>query len=242
MAEPWLIAAAMEAGVGFAVAGHKSRKARADQFERDAEQDPLCVSVNSSAKWGAAYETSLEFRRGSYHVELTASHVGAGENRVDIWRACGGPVRLSERALFSIKHEHLLSKAAILAGFEDIRLGDALIDDKLLIKGNNEDVIRAALLQPRVKDELIGLTRGHGSLFDQRLKLELEVGNTLTYEIRRQGLSYDDARERADGLLRLIEGLDEAREVAPLRARLDGGLGAGSGTPVGVSVVDDQKN
>ena len=242
MAEPWLITAAMVAGVGFALAGLRSRKARADQFERDAEQDPLCVSINSSAKWGHAYETSLEFKRGPYHLELTASHDGAGNNRADVWRACGGPVRLAERARFTIKHEHLLSKAAGLAGFEDIHLGEAALDDELLVKGNNEDVIRAALLVPKVKEALVALTHGHGSLIDQRLVLALEAGNTLTYQVRRHGLSYDDARHRADGLLRLIEGLDEARDIAPMRARLDGGVGTGSGSPVGVSVLDDRKS
>ncbi len=239
MGSIFLAAFAGVVAVGFGVVGYQSRKLTREQFEREADADPDCVAVEIVGSWATPTEATLRYEVDGFHLELSATSMGHGKSRIDIWRAQGGPVRLSERATFTLTHEDLLSKAASFAGLKDIQLGDASLDDKLLIKGKGEDVIRAALVDGDVRAALLEVASGDGALFDQRLRIELERGNALTYRRRRYGLVYADAAALAEGLIALIAALDAVHDISPMRARLEGGLGGVTGAPVGVPIIKD---
>lgn len=224
---------------GFAYLTHKSREEQRATFEREAAADPMCVDVNVHQSWASNESARLRFVRGDRQLQLSATASGSGRSRIELWRAEGGPVGLSQRVVFKLTHEDVFTRAASFAGLKDIQVGDVAIDDALRIKGSDEDIIRAALLDPTVRETLQAVVGGSSAFADQRLVVELQSGGTLAYRHRRRGLTYAEASQTAEALFDLIDALDAVSDIAPVRARIEGGLGGATGAPVGVPIIKD---
>lgn len=88
---------------------------------------------------------------------------------------------------FNIYREGMFSKLGKIMGMQDIQTGDPTFDDKFVIKSNNPEFIKIALL-PEIKSKFIDIWerhKPHGSitLKDEELHYD-EVGTIRTVEIR----------------------------------------------------------
>lgn len=107
------------------------------------------------------HRDKIEVKHGEWTIELDSFFSAASKVEYTRMRA-KLPMQADFR--FLITREGLLSEIAKLFGAQDIQVGDEAFDKLFMIKGNNEQLIKAMLQNVRIRELLMAQQEVHFAL------------------------------------------------------------------------------
>lgn len=117
---------------------------------------------------------TVDGERGGRAVRFFTFTTGSGKSR-QTWQACGVSCENPHGLTFQLGTQNALSRLGILLGMQDVQVGDAVFDERFVVKTNASDFLRAALL-PEVRTALLQCWGSHAA--GAHVKL---AGNEVVY-------------------------------------------------------------
>ena len=96
---------------------------------------------------------TVDGERGGRAVRFFTFTTGSGKSR-QTWQACGVRCENPQGLTFQLGTQNALSQLGVLLGMQDVQVGDAAFDQRFVVKTNDPDFLRAALL-PEVRTALL---------------------------------------------------------------------------------------
>jgi hypothetical protein len=96
---------------------------------------------------------TVDGERGGRAVRFFTFTTGSGKSR-QTWQACGVRCENPQGFTFQLGTQNALSRLGTILGMQDVQVGDAAFDERFVVKTNDADFLRAALL-PEVRAALL---------------------------------------------------------------------------------------